>query len=145
MGFLGKLLKVAAPVGGFLLGGPAGAAAGSAVASGIAGAEKGAQADKLRQQQMAMAQERFKAGAPFRQRLADLAARPTAQRPDMSGLVADPGNPYARVAPRPSFRPEPMAGPSLAEQAFPPSVNPSGMQKAQMLASRMAGRGGMFR
>lgn len=143
MGFLGSLLKVAAPVGGFLLGGPAGAMAGSAVASGIAGAEKGAQADKLRQQQMAMAQERFKAGAPFRQRLADLAFRPPAQRPDLSGLVADPGNPYARVAPRPSFRPEPS--PSLAQQAFPPSVNPSGMQKAQMLASRMAGRGGMFR
>lgn len=141
MGFLGSLLKVAAPVGGFLLGGPGGAVAGSALASGIAGAEKGAKADKLRQQQMAMAQERFRAGAPFRQRLADLAARPTAQRPDLSALVADPGNPYARVAPRPSFRPES----SLAQQAFPPSVNPSGMQKAQMLAGRMAGRGGMFR
>lgn len=119
MGFLSGLLKVAAPVGGFLLGGPAGAMAGSAIASGISGSEKGAKADKLREQQTAQAQQRFQAGAPFRQRLAELAKRPTAERPDLSALVADPGNPYARVAPRPQMRP------TLAQAAAPQVLAPS--------------------
>lgn len=142
MGWLGKL------VGGVAKGLPGignAISIGSSVLGAVAGSKRGAKADDMRQRQIQYADERFKAGAPFRQRLADLAARPTAMRPDMSALVADPGNPYARTAPRPSFRPEPMAGPSLAQQAFPEPTPDPRLQKAQALASRMAGRGGMFR
>lgn len=145
MGWLGSILKAAAPVAGFALGGPLGAMAGSALSSGIAGAEKGKQADKYRQKQAAYADSRVAAGAPFRSKLAQLAMRPRAQREDLSGLVSDPGNPYARTASRPT----------LAAQAFPPPQGPAQSPMTPMggpmggmdprMRRPMLGQGGPFR
>lgn len=92
--------------------------AGSALSSGIGGAEAGAKADKLRQAQQDYANQRFAAGAPFRSKLAALALKGPAQREDLSALVADPGNPYARVAPRPSLTAQAFGAPT-APSAVP--------------------------
>lgn len=125
MGFLGGLLK---KVGGALPGIGTAISIGSGLVSAISGAKKGAKADKLQEQRVAQAQQRFNAGAPFRARLAELAKRPTAQRQDLSGMIADPGNPYSRAqAPRPPLAsmaapaPQPMARPPM-----PPVVGGGG-------------------
>lgn len=101
MGWLGDLLGSAATIGGGLIGGPAGAAIGAGVGGAISGAGKGAQADKLNKQRLQMSTDRYNAGAPFRSKLAETAFAIPTQREDLSSLFADPGNPYARVAPRP--------------------------------------------
>lgn len=132
MGIFGTLGKIAGGVGGFLLGGPAGAAAGYGLANSIG---KEAKANKLNQQVAQYANDRFAAGAPYRSKLAEVALNLPTQRPDLSGIYADPGNPYARPVSRltaAAFRPAP-APPPVAQ---PPAQDP-GMER--MLAS-MPGR-----
>lgn len=102
MGWLGKILGGAA---GFALGGPMGAGLGASLGSSI---DSQASADKLNKQAQGYAQQRYAAGAPFRSKLAEVALNLPSERPDLSGIFADPGNPYARPVSRltaASFRP----------------------------------------
>jgi len=101
MGLFGTLGKLVGGAGGFLLGGPAGAAAGAGILGGIGGGiDSDKKAKKFNQQATALHAERWKAGAPFRSRLTELALNLPSEREDLSALFADPGNPYARVVPR---------------------------------------------
>lgn len=102
MGWLGKILGGAA---GFALGGPMGAGLGASLGSSI---DSQASADKLNKQALGIANERYAAGAPYRSKLAQVALNLPSERPDLSGIFADAGNPYARPVSRltaASFRP----------------------------------------
>jgi hypothetical protein len=107
MGLLDSILKIAAPVGGFLIGGPAGAAAGAGIAGGIAGGNK---ADKASQQQMDLQRQRYEAGAPYRAKLPGLLAAIPTQRENLDSIFSDPGNVYSRQISRPPA-PSPMGAP----------------------------------
>lgn len=99
MGFLDSLLPIAGGVGGFLLGGPAGAAAGYGIGKGVAGGNKAQQqADQLQQQAMNIALQRWKEGERYRSALADKAFNLQPQRENLTALYRDPGNPYDRTA-----------------------------------------------
>lgn len=120
---LGKILKVAAPVAGFALGGPLGAGLGSAIAGGVSGAENSAKAGKLTKQQNAIAMGNWNDTAPLRSKALQMALAPRAEREDTSALFADPGNPYSRTVPRPAAAaPPPAAPPPVAP---PPPTNAS--------------------
>lgn len=138
MGFLGDVLKVAAPVAGFALGGPAGAMLGSAVAGGVSGAQKDAKANKMSQQAQNIAMGNWNQTAPLRSRALEMAMAPRAQREDTSALFADPGNPYSRVVSRPSADLSRVAGPVAPAEASSPS--PTG-QGHLMGVARMLGGG----
>ncbi len=136
MGWLGDLLGSAATIGGGLIGGPVGAAIGSGIGGAISGASKGAKADKLSQQQLQMANDRYNAGAPFRAGLTQQAFNIPTQREDLSSIFQDAGNPYSRTAPRPPVIQPPMNIGTL------PAIQPS----SPSVASRLIGRprpGGM--
>lgn len=127
MGLLGSLLKVAAPVAGFALGGPAGAAAGSAIGGAIAGSQDQAKAGKLTDQASALKMAEYNQLAPVRQKAIDLALAPNPQRLKLGAIFEDRGNPYNRAgngisalwdqnkpaaapAPPPDPTPPPMTG-----------------------------------
>lgn len=129
MGLLGSILKLAAPVAGFALGGPLGGMIGGAASSALGGAESGAKASKLNKQQLAIAKERYDAGAPFRSKLAQQAFSLPTQREDLSSIFADVGNPYARPISR-------LAQPILQSAPTPP---PPAAPTAKGGFSRLAG------
>jgi hypothetical protein len=91
---------------------------GTGILGAVTGAKKGANADKLNAQQLALAKGRYDAGAPFRSKLAETAFGLPTQREDLFSIFADPGNPYARLAPRPG--PVPLGGGS----PIPPTATP---------------------
>lgn len=152
MSFLGSALK---SIGGALPGIGTAISIGSGILGAVSGSKKGSQADALRKQQLAYANQRVAAGAPFRSKLASLASRPQAQREDLSGLTADVGNPYARSAPRPSlaasaFPQTPQAQPMRPPVSFgEPGMGggPSDMGQDDRFGGFMRRRpmGGMFR
>jgi hypothetical protein len=113
---LGSILGTAlGGVGGFLVGGPAGAKLGATIGGGIgSGLSSGNKADKLNKRQLQLADERYNAGAPFRSKLAQTAFAIPTQREDLSSIFTDPGNPYAKLAPRPIPLPPP---PTMTPQA----------------------------
>jgi hypothetical protein len=92
----------------------------SAVGS-IAGAKKGAKADKYQQQALDYARQRDAGLEPVRQRALQMALAQRPQRPDLSAMFADPGNPYARAAGQPDFGgpPAPAAPPPIGPIARP--------------------------
>lgn len=94
MGWLGKVLGGAA---GFALGGPMGAGLGASLGSSI---DSQSSADKLNEQALEIANQRYAAGAPYRSKLAEVALNLPSERPDLSGIFADAGNPYARPVSR---------------------------------------------
>jgi hypothetical protein len=98
---LGKVLGVAGSIGGLIPGLGAVSKLASIGGGLLSGADRGGKADKLQSQRKGLADERYAAGAPFRSKLQALAARGPAQQRDLSSIFADPGNPYARVVPRP--------------------------------------------
>lgn len=109
---LGKVVKYAAPVAGFALGGPLGGAIGGAVSQGIAGAEKGSSADKKRKQALDIRMREWEAGAPLRSRARSMAMQGPPQRRDLGTLFNDTTNPYAR-RPMGPVAPPPPPGPTL--------------------------------
>lgn len=96
MGWLGDILKIAAPVGGFLVGGPAGAMAGAGIAQGIGAGENQSKANDLTQQAYNTRMGEWNADAPLRARARQVAMQGVPQRPDFSAIFSDPGNPYAK-------------------------------------------------
>jgi hypothetical protein len=110
MGFLDGLLKLAAPVAGFALGGPLGGMIGGAASSALGGAQAGAKADKASALQLALQKQRHDAGQPYRDKLPGLVAGLPTQRENLDSIFSDPGNPYARTISRPPA-PSPMGAP----------------------------------
>jgi hypothetical protein len=95
---LGKVVKGAAAIGSVVPGPwqlPAMAA--SAGLQAIGGAQKGASADKRRQQALDIRLGEWNAGAPLRARARDLAMAGPPARRDLSATFMDPTNPYARL------------------------------------------------
>lgn len=94
---LGKILKVAAPIAGFALGGPLGSMIGGGVSSLIGGAQKSGQGDKNRQQAEQIAMQRYQSLAPLRAKALAMAERGFGgQRPNLSAGFAS-GNPFQRI------------------------------------------------
>lgn len=123
MGFfktLGKIAKAAAPVAASFIPG-VGPIAGAAVGAALSGIGNQNQAGQLNKRALDMALERDRGLAPVRQRALGLALAPRGQREDLSGLFADPGNPYSRVVPRPA----PSADLSRVAPASAPTAPPA--------------------
>lgn len=73
---------------------------GIGVGSAIQGYQKGQQADDLQREALDMAREAYADRAPLREM--GLAGMTGAQRPDLSGIFGDAGNPYSRSGHIPS-------------------------------------------
>jgi len=124
MGLFGTLGKIAGGVGGFMVGGPAGAAAGYSLGSGL---EKDAKANKLNKQAAGIAKQQYAETAPLRAAALQGALNLHPQRRDLSGLFSDPGNPYNRVN---TSAPPPGDLSRVAVPAPPPVANkPAGANK----------------
>lgn len=113
--FLGTLGKIAGGVGGFMLGGPAGAAAGYSLASGLVdGNNAQQQAERAQAQQLQFEKDRWNAGQPFRDAGTAMLNRefdPAA----LTSLFVDSGNPYAKGNTfQPVFKPAATASPTAA-------------------------------
>lgn len=137
MGILGSLLHAIPGVG--TIADVAGAGLG--ILGAFKGAKKGGQADDLARQQLALQQQRYNEGAPYRAKLPSLLAAIPTQREDLSSIFADPGNPYARLAPRPMA--QLPAGPNPITPSPQASLGGSGAPGGTLAA--LLGRRGALR
>lgn len=128
MGFwntLGNIAKIAAPVVGAAVGGPAGLAIGSAVSSGIGGLQADRKKGKLNNDALQLAMERWKAMEPFRQQALTIGQNLQPSRPDLSSVFAN-GNPFARQQPDLSGLMLPKAPPPASVPSAPEMSRPRG-------------------
>lgn len=147
LGGLGKILKLAAPVAGFALGGPLGGMIGGAASSALSGAGKDASAEKRSKQALDMATGRNAELSPLRSKALSMALQQQPERENLDALFADPGNPYARTISRPAPRqmmPGLLGGrqPNTATPvAPPPRQMPQGGGPGGILGRLFAQRG----
>lgn len=146
MGLLGSLLKVAAPVAGFALGGPAGAMLGSGVSGAIQGGEDEAKANKLSDQALRLQMQEYTANAPLRDKARTMALAGQPERKDLSQLFASPGNVYGGYYN--GLAHKLMQPPTTAQTPVPqPMQAPQSPQRFRTLSDAVrsvAERGGLF-